>query len=149
MTDMTIRNMTLADYDAVYAMWLASPEMELNDVDDSREGVERFLRRNPDTAWVAEAEGRVVGVLLAGTDGRRGYIYHAGVRRECRGQGIGSALAETALAKLKSMRLSKIGILVFADNAAGLAFWRKHGFIHRDDLAYCSCVVSEVHRIEH
>ena len=143
-----IRPMTLADYDAVYALWLASPEMELNDVDDSREGVERFLSRNPDTAWVAEADGRVVGVLLAGSDGRRGYIYHAGVLREYRKRGIGSALVETALEKLRSMRLTKIGILVFADNAAGLAFWRKHGFIHRDDLADCSCVVTEVRRVE-
>ena len=146
---MQIRTMTPADYDAVYALWLASPEMELNDVDDSREGVERFLRRNPDTAWVAEADGRVVGVLLAGTDGRRGYIYHAGVLRECRGQGIGSALVETALAKLRSMLLTKIGILVFTDNAAGLRFWGKFGFVHREDLAYCSCVVADVRRIEH
>lgn len=136
------------DYDAVYALWTTSPEIELNDVDDTREGVERFLRRNPDTTWVAEAGGRVVGVLMAGTDGRRGYIYHAGVAREYRGRGIGSALVETALAKLKSMGLSKIGILVFCDNASGLAFWKKHGFIHRDDLAYCSCVLAEVHRIK-
>jgi len=145
---MRMRAMIPADYDAVYALWMASPEIELNDVDDTREGVERFLRRNPDTAWVAEADGHVVGVLMAGTDGRRGYIYHAGVGREYRGHGIGSALVETALVKLKSMGLSKIGILVFRDNAAGLAFWRKHGFIHRDDLAYCSCILAEVHRIE-
>lgn len=146
---MTIRLMTIEDYDAVYALWLSSPEMELNDIDDSRAGVGRFLERNPDTAWVAEEDGRIAGVLMAGTDGRRGYIYHAGVRREYRGRGIGSALARTALDALKGMGLSKIGLLAFGDNAAGLAFWRKHGFEPRSDLVYCSRAVAEVRRIEH
>ncbi|MBQ6374411.1 MAG: GNAT family N-acetyltransferase [Clostridia bacterium] len=139
--------MTLDDYDAIYALWLACPEIELNDVDDTREGVERFLRRNPDTVWVAELDGRIAGVLMAGTDGLRGYIYHACVQRDHRGRGIGTALVDTALAKLRSLGLSKIGILVFADNADGLCFWQKHGFFQRDDLAYCSCVLSDVRRI--
>ena len=149
MTNTTIRNMTAADYDAVYALWLACPEMELNDVDDSRQGVERFLARNPDTAWVAEAEGRVAGVLMAGTDGRRGYIYHAGVLPECRGLGIGTRLVETAIGKLKAMGLSKAGLLVFCDNEGGLAFWRRFGFVPREDLTYMSGVLRPVERIEH
>ena len=69
---MKIRKMVLADYAQVYALWRSCPEMELNDIDDSESGVARFLARNPDTSLVAEEGERVVGVLLAGCDGRRG-----------------------------------------------------------------------------
>ena len=102
-----IRNMTPEDYDEVYALWRSCPEMELNNLDDSRQGVLRFLARNPETAFVAEEEGRVAGVLLAGSDGRRGYIYHAGVRPEFRGRGIGTALVEAALEKLRALGITR------------------------------------------
>lgn len=136
------------DYDAVYALWRSSPEMELNDLDDSREGVLRFLERNPGTAFVAEDEGQVVGVLLAGSDGRRGYIYHAGVHPKWRGRGIGTALVEAALQKLRAMRITKVGLLVFRDNGAGARFWEARGFEPREDLAYRSRVLLDVTRIQ-
>ncbi|MBR2572002.1 MAG: GNAT family N-acetyltransferase [Clostridia bacterium] len=145
----TIRRFTIDDYDAVFELWMACPEMELNDTDDSREGVARFLARNPDTAWVAQEDGRVVGVLMVGTDGRRGYVYHAGVDPACRGKGIGSALADTALDTLREMGLSKAGLLAFADNRPGIEFWERHGFVRREDLSYLSCVLGRIQRIEH
>jgi len=76
---MTIRIMTIDDYDRVYALWLSCRGMGLNDIDDSKEGVARFLRRNPSTVFVAEEGNRIVGVIMAGHDGRRGYIHHTAV----------------------------------------------------------------------
>ncbi|MCR4818413.1 MAG: GNAT family N-acetyltransferase [Fretibacterium sp.] len=143
-----IRNMIPEDYDEVYALWRSCPEMELNSLDDSREGVLRFLKRNPDTAFVAEEEGCVAGVLLAGSDGRRGYIYHAGVRQEFRGRGIGKALVEAALEKLRAMGITKVGLLVFRDNDAGSRFWEARGFGTREDLTYRSCVLRDMTRIQ-
>ena len=145
---MKIRKMTLADYPEVYRLWRSCPEMELNDVDDSEAGVARFLARNPDTGLVAEVGGRIAGVLLAGCDGRRGYIYHAGVLPPHRGQGIGSALVREALRILKEMGITKVGLLVFADNERGKQFWANHGFEARNDLAYRSCVLREVTRLQ-
>lgn len=143
-----IRNMTPEDYDEVYALWRSCPEMELNNLDDSRQGVLRFLARNPETVFVAEEGGRVAGVLLAGSDGRRGYIYHAGVRPEFRGRGIGTALVEAALEKLRALGITKVGLLVFRNNDAGSRFWEARGFAAREDLAYRSCVLREMTRIQ-
>ena len=78
----SIRPMTISDYEAVYDIWLHTPGMELNTTDDSRAGIDRILRRNPNTCLVAEEAGNVVGVTLAGHDGRRGYIYHTAVAAE-------------------------------------------------------------------
>lgn len=144
---MQLRKMVAADYGAVFELWTNCPEMELNDVDDSREGVERFLTRNPDTCFVAEEDNVILGVLLAGCDGRRGYIYHAAVKPERRGRGIGSAMVEAALSALKAMGVSKVGLLTFCDNEGGNRFWKEHGFDARTDLLYHSNVLADVHRI--
>ena len=144
---MTLRKMSMADYDAVFALWNACEELELNDADDSPEGIARFLNRNPETCFVAEEGGRLLGVLLAGCDGRRGYIYHAAVLPEARGKGVGSALVEAAIARLREMGISKAGLLTFADNAEGSRFWNERGFTPREDLVYHSNVIREVRRI--
>lgn len=144
---MQIRKMTMADYDPVYACWKACPEMEMYDNDDSPEGVARFLRYNPETALVAEEAGRILGVVMAGCDGRRGYIYHAAVLPECRGRGIGTRLVEQALEKLRALKISKVGLLVFADNHNGNQFWEKLGFHERPDLTYRSCVLMKLTRL--
>ena len=132
---MTVRLMTMDDYEAVYALWLSCKGMGLNDVDDSREGVARFLERNPDTCFVAENDG-IQGVILSGHDGRRGFIYHTAVHPDARGQGIGTALVQHALSALKACGISKVALVVFRRNEGGNAFWEKQGFIVRDDLAY-------------
>lgn len=144
---MQIRRMTMADYQPVFDLWVSCEEMELNDVDDSPEGIQRFLDRNPDTCFIAEEDGTIIGVILAGCDGRRGYIYHAAVSPECRGRGVGAQLTEAALEKLKAMGVSKVGLLTFADNEEGSFFWLKRGFEPRLDLTYHSNVIAEVHRI--
>ena len=132
---MTVRLMTMDDYEAVYALWLSCKGMGLNDVDDSREGVARFHERNPNTCFVAEERG-VVGAILSGHDGRRGFIYHTAVHPDARGQGIGTALVQHALSALKDCGISKVALVVFRRNEGGNAFWEKQGFTIRDDLAY-------------
>lgn len=142
-----IRKMTIADYDSVYSLWLSCRGMGLNDLDDSREGIERFLMRNPDTCFVAE-DGDIVGVIIAGNDGRRGYIYHTAVREERRGEGIATALVEAALDGLKRCGINKAALVVFDRNTLGNSFWEKRGFTVRDDLVYRNRALTEIRRID-
>ena len=93
-----IREMLPGDYDQVAALWKAVDGLGWDEVADSRAGVEKYLARNPGTCFVAEAGGRVVGTVLCGHDGRRGYIYHLAVSPSARRRGVGRALAEGALA---------------------------------------------------
>ena len=72
---MSIRLMTIDDYEQVYELWMSCAGMGLNNLDDSKEGIEKFLRRNPDTCFIADIENVLVGVILVGNDDRRGYIY--------------------------------------------------------------------------
>ena len=120
---MTIRTMTIEDYEAVYELWLSCIGMGLNNLDDSKEGIERFLLRNPETCFVAEEDAETVGVILTGNDGRRGYIYHTAVRPDFRGRGIASALVEAAMEALRSLGINKVALVVFSKNGAGNGFW--------------------------
>ena len=143
---MTIRKMTIADYEKVYALWLSCRGMGLNDVDDSREGIGRFLQRNPDTCFVAIDGGKTVGAIMAGHDGRRGFIYHTAVSPAMRRRGVGSALVQTAVAALKAQGITKAALVVFQRNQAGNAFWEKMGFAAREDLAYRNLSIHEIKR---
>jgi len=133
---MTVRKMTIEDYDGVYAMWLSCKGLGLNQTNDSREGIDRFLKRNPDTCFVAVEDSEIVGCIMAGHDGRRGYIYHAAVSPDHQRKGIGSALAQAAVEALKNEGITKAALLVFAHNKTGNAFWEKQGFTLRTDVNY-------------
>lgn len=145
---MDIRLMTIDDYTSVYRLWLHTPGMGLNTLDDSRQGIERYLRRNPDTCFVAEENGRIVGAILAGHDGRRGFIYHTAVHAGCRRRGVGTRLAERALAALDAAGIQKVALVAFARNEAGNAFWEKLGFTLREDLAYRNRALHPSERID-
>ena len=144
----TIRPMTIADYDGVYDLWISTPGMGLNTTDDSREGIARYLRRNPTTCFVAEEAGRIVGVIIAGHDGRRGFIYHTAVRPECRKQGIATQLVEHAMAALEKEGIHKAALVVFERNALGNAFWERIGFEERTDLVYRNRSIHALERID-
>lgn len=79
---MMIRSMCIEDYEAIKQLWLTTSGMGLNDVDDSYEGISRYLKRNPTTSFVAEVDGEVIGSILCGHDGRRGFIYHTTVKKQ-------------------------------------------------------------------
>ena len=120
---MNILGMRIDDYDQVYALWLSCPGMGLNDLDDSREGIARYLDRNPSTCFVAEDQNMIIGVILSGHDGRRGHICHTAVSPDFQRQGIGRKLAEAALRSLKEQNIHKVNLVVFVRNEAGNAFW--------------------------
>lgn len=145
---MNIRKMTISDYEAVYALWLSCKGMGLNNLDDSREGIERYLKRNPDTCFVAEEGGKTVGVIIAGNDGRRGYIYHTSVSPDHRRKGIARALVDTALKALQGLGINKTALVVFERNADGNAFWESVGFTSREDLVYRNKALTEMTRID-
>ena len=145
---MTVRNLCISDYDAVYALWMSCKGMGLNDVDDSREGIGRYLKRNPHTCFADWEEGKLVGVILAGHDGRRGFLHHTAVHPDFRGLGIGTALVEAALAALAKEDITKVALVAFERNLEGNAFWEKLGFTAREDLVYRNRVLVEMTRID-
>ena len=133
---MQIRKMLSSDYNDVYNLWLNTPGTGLNTTDDSKEGIEKYLRRNPNTCFVAEKSGEIVGVILSGHDGRRGLIYHLAVKISEREQGIGNALIDHALEALNNEGIAKVYIIVLKGNAEGNAFWDKRGFVIPDESLY-------------
>lgn len=145
-----IRTMKLSDYEAIYDLWLSCNGMGLNDLDDSKSGVEKFLNRNPETCFVAEteADSTIVGVIMAGNDGRRGYIYHTAVRSDYRKQGIAATLVQTAMTALKECGINKVALVVFERNEGGNLFWEKLGFTVRNDLVYRNKPIVEMIRID-
>lgn len=143
-----IRLMLKSDYDQVYDLWIHTPGMGLNETDDSREGIEKYLTRNPNTCFVAVEEDHVVGVILSGHDGRRGFIHHTSVKPEFRGKGIGKALAEAAMKALEQEGIHKVALVAFATNEIGNAFWEKIGFSAREDLIYRNKFIHELKRID-
>ena len=133
---MNIRKMLISDYDEVYALWMSCAGMGLNNLDDSRDGIDRFLKRNPDTCFVSEIGEKIVGVIIVGNDGRRGYIYHTAVNPQYRKQGIARRLVDSAMQELKQCGINKVALVVFDRNENGNAFWEKLGFTVREDLIY-------------
>ena len=127
---MKIRVMNISDYEQVYQLWMSCSGMGLNNLDDSKEGIERFLNRNPETCFVAETEQKI------GNDGRRGYIYHTAVDPDYRNQGIATKLVNEVMKALKSLSINKVALVVFTKNSDGNAFWEKIGFTSREDLVY-------------
>lgn len=145
---MEIRNMQLDDYDKVYALWLSCPGMGLNNLDDSREGIAKYLARNPDTCFVAVDQGCIVGAILTGHDGRRGYISHTAVSPACQRQGIGRQLVEAALKALEEQGIHKVNLVAFSYNEKGNAFWEAMGFTVRSDLIYRNRALTDMVRID-
>ncbi|MBQ8592492.1 MAG: GNAT family N-acetyltransferase [Lachnospiraceae bacterium] len=137
-----IRAMTIEDYDNVYALWMRIKGFAMRSIDDSKEGVERFLLRNPGLSVVAEENGKIVGAILCGHDGRRGCMYHVCVDPDCRMQGIGKAMVVFAMEALKKEHISKISLIAFTENDIGNAFWNKIGWTKRLDLNYYDFVLN-------
>lgn len=131
-----IRPFISNDYEEVYAMWTQTEGIGMRTLDDSKTGIDKFLKRNPTTCFVYEEEGEIVGVILGGHDGRRGLIYHALVRPDFRGRGIGKILEEAVCEAMKEEGIHRMAIVVKRTNKSGAAFWRKQGWEERDDLIY-------------
>jgi ribosomal protein S18 acetylase RimI-like enzyme len=131
-----IRRFNTKDYDNVVALWTNSPGVGLRFPDDSKEGIEKFIKRNPNTSFVVEENGKIVGTALCGQDGRRGYLYHVCVEEGYRRRSIGRLLIEAVIKSLKEEGIVKIGLVCFSENEKGKQFWRNLGWEHRKDLDY-------------
>lgn len=138
-----IRSMTIGDYDAVYALWRKISGFGIRSVDDSREGIEMFLKRNPGLSVVAEQDGQIVGSILCGHDGRRGCLYHVCVHPQYRMHGIGKAMVVFAMEALKKEKINKVSLIAFTKNDIGNAFWKQIGWTKREDLNYYDFVLNE------
>lgn len=140
---MTIRTMRIEDYDGVFALWSSIHGFGLRSLDDSREGIAGFLRRNPTTSVVAEKEGQIVGTILCGHDGRRGCFYHVCVREDSRKRGVGKAMAEKAMKALREEGIHKVSLIAFQKNEVGNCFWKGVGWTFREDLNYYDFTLNE------
>lgn len=143
-----IRAMSISDYDGVYHLWMNTPGMGLNTTDDSRDGIEKYLKRNATSSFVAECDGKIIGVIMAGHDGRRGYIHHTAVLPAYRGRGIGKRLVDCAMSALEKEGINKVALVAFKKNEIGNGFWEKIGFADRDDLVYRNKNIHALNRID-
>ena len=145
---MNIREMVEEDYNQVYQLWLSCAGMGLNHLDDSKEGIAQFLKRNPQTCLVAAENQIIIGAILVGFDGRRAYIYHTAVHPNYRRRGIVRKLVETVLTVLDELKIHKVALVVFKRNTEGNRFWETLGFSTREDLIYSNQARTEMVRLD-
>lgn len=138
-----VRVMTPEDYDAVYALWMSIHGFGIRSMDDSREGIEIFLKRNPTTSAVDVEDGKIVGAVLCGHDGRRGCLYHVCVSEQYRRHGIGKKMVEFCMEALKAERINKVCLNAFVTNTIGNAFWQRMGWSNRTDMNYYDFTLNE------
>ena len=137
-----IREMDIGDYEQVYAMWQACEGIGLSDA-DSKEGINRFLERNPGLSFVAVDENQIMGAALCGHDGRRGYIHHLAVAKSHRKQGVGKSLVGRCMYALMRIGIAKCHLFVFDDNQEAIKFWSRVGWTERVELMMMSQHLAE------
>lgn len=140
--ELVIRDMTIEDYEGVYELWMSIKGFAIRSIDDSKEGVERFLLRNPGSSVVAVKDGKIVGSILCGHDGRRGCLYHVCVHESYRRQGVGKSMVVHCMNALEKEHISKVSLIAFTRNDIGNAFWKEIGWTKREDLNYYDFVLN-------
>ena len=135
----SIRPMSMDDYDSVIVLMKSTPGVTFRDA-DSRENTAKYLQRNPDLSFVALIDSQLVGCIMSGHDGRRGYLQHLVVQREHRRKGIANALVESCLSALESQGIRKFHIDILNENATGIAYWESQGWKLRSDIKRYSLV---------
>ena len=141
---MKIVKMKIKNYKDVYSLWISTPGMGLNTVDDSKKGISKYIKKNPNTCFIAKEDNKVIGVILSGHDGRRGFIHHTAVDCAYRNKGIGTSLVNKAIEALENEGIHKVGFVVFKNNEIGNKFWENYGFKIREDLVYRNKVISDI-----
>ena len=136
-----IRAMQITDYEQVFKLWKKIKGFAIRSIDDSAEGVERFLARNPGISVVAEEDGRIVGAILCGHDGRCGYFYHVCVHEDFRKENVGEQMVEAAKKRLMDEDICRVNLVAFKTNKAGNAFWQSLGWNERD-VNYYDCILN-------
>jgi len=135
--DIVIRPMEYSDYDNVYKLWGTIHGFRIRSIDDSREGIYRFLDRNPNTSIVAvNSKNVIIGAILCGHDGRTGCLYHVCVREDYRKMGIGNEMTSSCIKALKNEKINKISLIAFKENEVGNCFWKGEKWCKRDEVNY-------------
>ena len=136
----TISPFTIDSYDQVLALWQQTEGVGLSSA-DSRDGIQFYFERNPGMSFLAEVEGTLVGAVLCGHDGRRGYIHHLAVHPDYRCQGIGRQLVDRCLSALQAVGIQKCHLFIYNDNVDGILFWKNIGWTKRADISIVSKVI--------
>ena len=138
-----VRVMTADDFEQVHDLWMRIKGFAIRSIDDSKDGIERFLKRNPTTSMVAVEQDKVVGAILCGHDGRRGCFYHVCVDPAYRRRGIGTQMVKACLAALREEQINNVTLIAFKQNEIGNSFWRHVGWAQREDLNYYDFTLNE------
>ncbi len=139
---MHYRPMTINDYEAAINLWSESEGVRLRDT-DSRKGIEKYLLRNPGLSFVAEVAGELVGTVMAGHDGKRGYVQHLSVAETQRRRGVATRLVSLCLEALESEGILKSHLMILPENEAAQRFWASQGWAYRSDILLYSFVNGE------
>ena len=128
---------SLEFYDQVIELWRQCEGIGLSNA-DSLEYISAYLERNPGMSFVAAADGDVIGAVLSGHDGRRGYIHHLAVRPDWRDRGVARQLVDGCLKALETAGIQKCHLFIYTDNEDGMAFWQAIGWTPREELRVVS-----------
>ena len=139
---MKMRPMTIEDYDEVFKLWSGIKGFGIRSLDDSKEGIKRFLDRNPGISVIAEMDGGIIGSILCGHDGRSGTLYHVCVAEEYRKHGVGHLMVAEVVKRLRNEGINKVSLIAFCSNLVGNEFWQKEGFAFREDLNYYDLAIN-------
>jgi len=142
-----IRPMKIEDFEEIHELWMGIKGFSIRSVDDSLEGIEHFLERNPNTSIVAQMDNEIAGTILCGHDGRRGCLYHVCVKEKFRNQDIGKRMVKAALEALKKENISKVSLVAFKENQVGNIFWKKEEWICRNDINTYDYILNEANVI--
>lgn len=143
-----IRAMQITDYEQVRNLWMKIKGFGIRSIDDSKEGIARFLERNPGISVVAVEDDQIVGAILCGHDGRRGCLYHVCVDPEYRLRGIGKEMVVHCMEQLHAEKISKVSLIAFTENDIGNAFWKEIGWTKREDLNYYDFTLEAANIVE-
>ena len=141
--NITYREMQPEDYNEVYALWMTISGFGIRSIDDSEAYIARFLVRNPGLSVVALAEGKIVGSILCGHDGRTGCFYHVCVAEEYRNQNIGRTMVSFCMRALQADGISKVTLIAYRRNSIGNQFWKDAGWEFHEDVNYYSFILNE------
>jgi len=136
-----IRAMAVSDYRAVFLLFSETPGVTVRDA-DSYESIVQYLERNPGLSFVAADRGCIVGCVLCGHDGRRGYLHHLVVSSPYRGKGIAKLLVSHCVEALGQLGIKKSHVDVLVTNSGARTFWSKIGWHQRDDIFRYSFISS-------
>jgi ribosomal protein S18 acetylase RimI-like enzyme len=129
-----VRTMVSSDYDEVYKLWYSIKSFAIRQIDDSRDGIVKFLKRNKTTCVVAVCDGKIIGSILCGHDGREACFYHVCVREDMRNHGVATHMVNYIIDKLNKLNINKIRLVAFKENKLGNKFWKDIGFAQNKNI---------------